>query len=454
MSKNVLLVAPYIHDFAAFDLWLKPLGLLYVAAAAERAGYEVRAINCLDRLHPDLQASLSARPSARGDGAGKLPSEIIAKPDRLARVPRKYRRYGIPPEILCKTLAEGPRPDAIGVGSMMTYWYGGVGETIAILREFWPDVPVILGGVYATLCPDHARRHAGADIVVEGPGEEKFVEILQSEIGSSNGGSAGSKPLRPAYHLLYRLDSVSMLTSFGCPFACAYCASRLIRPGFRQRPTHEVTEEITHYAQAMKIGNIAFYDDALLINADRHIKPILRNVIERELNAQFHTPNGLHANMIDKDIAALMRGSGFATVRLSVESIRETRLKDSCMKVTMKGFETAVSHLAEAGYAPGEIEAYVMMGAPGQQAEEVERTMRFVHAAGAVIKLADFSPIPGTPYFDAALEAFGLDPSEPLMQNSSALPYFVPGLSEQYQALKDLAGTLNSKMHSRGDRPA
>ncbi len=450
MKKRVLLVAPYIHDFAAFDLWLKPLGLLYVAAAAEEAGYGVRVVNCLDRLHPAAWPPGASRSSSHGDGRGKLPFQVIAKPECLESVPRQYKRYGIPPDILREEVAGGQKPDAIGVGSMMTYWRRGVAETIAILREIWPGAPVILGGVYATLCPEDARRRSGADIVAEGRGEERFIDILRREIGAA--GAAKSPPLRPAYHLLENLDSVSMLTSYGCPFSCAYCASNLLQPTFIQRPTAEVIDEIAGYREETRIRHIAFYDDALLVNADRHIKPILRGIADRGLDVRLHTPNGLHADLIDAEIASLMKASGFSTVRLSVESINKARLEDSCMKVTMRGFEAAVSHLFSAGYGPGEIEAYVMMGAPGQRIEEVEQTMRFVHEAGGVIKLADFSPIPGTAYFDAAVEEYGLDPTEPLFQNSSALPYLVPGLSEQYRALKDRARSMNSKLPHRAPK--
>ena len=197
MSKNALFIAPYIHDFAAFDLWLKPLGLLYVASAAERAGYGVRLINCLDRLRADSKASPPARPASRG-GVGKLRSEIIDAPDCLRGIPRRFKRYGIPLAAFEEALAGGPRPDVIGVGSMMTYWYGGVAETISIARAVWPGVTIVLGGVYATLCPEHARAHSGADVVVEGAGERAFVEFLRSEIGLSSGDVDASAPARPA----------------------------------------------------------------------------------------------------------------------------------------------------------------------------------------------------------------------------------------------------------------
>jgi radical SAM superfamily enzyme YgiQ (UPF0313 family) len=445
------MIAPYIHDFAAYDLWVKPLGLLYLAAAAENAGYRVRIVNCLDRPHPTT-SSTSERTHGRevGDGRGKFGHEAIPKPECLRRIPRKYKRYGIPQEVFLKELSEGPKPDVIGVGSMMTYWYGGVRETIETARSVYPDVPVILGGVYATVCADHARKHSGADIVVEGPGEEKFIDILGEITGVNGGERIPIASLRPAYHLLHNAHSVSMLTSFGCPFSCAYCASRILRGRFIQRPVRDVMAEIGFYIRGMGMRDIAFYDDAFLINADGHIKPLLRDIAAMGLNARFHTPNGLHPNLIDEELARLMGTAGFATIRLSVESIHEARLRDSCMKVTPTGFEQAVNHLTSAGYAPDRLQAYVLMGTPGQRPEEVEETIRFVHKTGTIVRLADFSPIPGTQYFAAVEKEYGLDLSEPLLQNNSVFPHLVPGLCKHYQELKTLAISLNAELRARG----
>jgi hypothetical protein len=47
-KKSILLVNPWIHDFAAYDFWMKPLGLLYVGAILRAAGCEVRLLDCLN----------------------------------------------------------------------------------------------------------------------------------------------------------------------------------------------------------------------------------------------------------------------------------------------------------------------------------------------------------------------------------------------------------------------
>ena len=51
------------------------------------------------------------------------------------------------------------------------------------------------------------------------------------------------------------------------------------------------------------MSDVAFYDDALLVNAKSHIVPILRELRKRKPDLRFHTPNGLHARMIDDELA-------------------------------------------------------------------------------------------------------------------------------------------------------
>jgi len=52
---RALLVNPWIYDFAAYDLWSKPLGLLTIAAHLEALGVDIGFVDCLDRLHLSLE---------------------------------------------------------------------------------------------------------------------------------------------------------------------------------------------------------------------------------------------------------------------------------------------------------------------------------------------------------------------------------------------------------------
>ncbi len=189
-KRNFLLINPWIHDFTAYDLWARPLGLLYIAAILEKAfPCRVDLIDCLDRAHPALSRGLRSRP----DGRGPLPKEAIPKPSVLAHIPRRFSRYGIPVALFREALGRVPPPDIVFVTGAMTYWYPGVQEAVGLVRERFGQVPVALGGAYATLMPDHARRHSGADVVVEGPGENRVLPLVREVLGDAPA-EAGAYP--------------------------------------------------------------------------------------------------------------------------------------------------------------------------------------------------------------------------------------------------------------------
>ena len=114
----------------------------------------------------------ASRPPGHGSPKGRWPKEILPTPQPLRDVPRRYGRYGMSLAGVQAALASLPQePAAFLVTSLMTYWYPGVQAAIAAIRTFFPRVPVILGGIYATLLPEHAKKYSGADYVLPGPGE-------------------------------------------------------------------------------------------------------------------------------------------------------------------------------------------------------------------------------------------------------------------------------------------
>jgi hypothetical protein len=66
-KKDILLINPWIYDFTAYDFWLKPLGLLYIAAILKKhSDFSLHFIDCLDRHHPLLGRKLKTKPDGRG----------------------------------------------------------------------------------------------------------------------------------------------------------------------------------------------------------------------------------------------------------------------------------------------------------------------------------------------------------------------------------------------------
>ena len=110
---------------------------------------------------------------------------MIPTPEPLKGTKRKYGRFGITVEEMNLQLSHLQPPDAILVTSGMTYWYPGVQETIRHLRAAFPETTILLGGIYATLMPQHAKLHSGADHVFSGEFENQIVSLLTNGARSS-----------------------------------------------------------------------------------------------------------------------------------------------------------------------------------------------------------------------------------------------------------------------------
>jgi len=424
--SSILLVNPWIHDFSAYDFWMKPLGLLYLGSILRSRGYEVSLLDCLDLPSLPTEVATELKPPKRRDfGRGHFYKEAIPKPPTLREIPRQYRRYGIPPGVIKKSISPFPCPDLILITSSMTYWYPGVIETIRFLRQNMPDVPILLGGTYATLCFDHARKYSDADRVLPGPWDGEKMRILSEYLGSPvlQGGEDFASWPYPAFDLYPKLEYVSLMTRCGCPFSCTYCAASTLMKGLESRPPRQVVEEIEYWTNQFGVSDFAFYDDALLINPAEHIMKILQEVIRRDRRCNFHTPNALHAKMIDQQVADLLFRSGFKTIRLGLETANEQAQLETGGKVDNREFQGAVRSLRRAGYPGEEIGVYLLAGLPGQRIEEVEESIAFVKETGAKPILVEYSPIPGTPLFEKAkkLSPFDVE-NEPLFHNNSILP--------------------------------
>ena len=169
----------------------------------------------------------------------------------------------------------------------------------------------------------------------------------------------------PALDLCHHLAHAPLMTSRGCPFHCAYCASRTLQPVYARRRPVAVVDEIRHWHTRHGVIDFAFYDDALLVDAERHIVPILEGVIRAGLKLRFHTPNALHIREITGPLARLMHRAGFHTIRLGLETTAFEQRQSLDGKVTEAEFSKTVDHLKAAGFTADQVGAYLLAGLPG-----------------------------------------------------------------------------------------
>ena len=429
MKPKILLVNPPIYDFAAYDFWLKPYGLLSVAGFL-RGQVDFALFDYLDRRHPFIVKQKELESDRWG--RGRFYCQRIPPPPALLEIPRYYRRFGLPRNMFQRFLSEQNAFDFALIQTTMTYWYQGVREVLEDIRKAQPKAKIILGGNYVTLCPSHARR-LGADFLVHGCDLERLWEYL------------GIKPDldQPGLWDVYeKLDVGVLKLSQGCPFNCTYCSVPKVYRGFKARPMQRCLAELELLSQH-QVANIAFYDDALIFDAKKVLMPFLEEALKRGIKANFHSPNALNARFVTRELARLMIQTGFKTFYFGLESTSAQWHQVTGSKVSPNELSKAVEHLVGAGADPTSITAYQILGHPYITSQELENSMHFVKGLGIRGMLADFSPIPGTP--DGEMARKWVDMDEPLFHNKTAFPIILLGFDEANR-LKDLQRKLNGEI--------
>lgn len=417
MRLKILLINPWIYDFAAYNLWSRPLGLLKVAEYLSQFDVKVKFIDCTDSFR------------IKKYGTGKFNAEVVKKPEVLKDIPLFYKRYGISTnEFIIRLKASMPF-DIVMITSIMGYWYPGVQKVIEIVRDLAGDVPIILGGIYATIYHEHASKNSGADFIYKGHINESLNFVLYT-FGFK---LKKKREQIPYYKLgLYKEYLFApLLTTQGCPFSCSYCASKLLTNSYKRNSPGNVLRDILELYE-IGIRDFAFYDDALLVDVDNHIKPILRDITNSKLEARFHTPNGLHARFIDEELAKLMKETNFKTIRLSLETVDLNRQKETGDKVNNDEIKIAIKYLKNQGFTKDEIGVYLMYGLPNQDLEEVREGVEFLKNLNVRINLTEFSPIKGTKAWNE-LKKKGIidDEIDPLLTNNTVFSYLFSGYDRE-----------------------
>ena len=139
-----------------------------------------------------------------------------------------------------------------------------------------------------------------------------------------------------------------------------------------------------------------------------------------------------------------MKKAGFETIRIGLESSSDDFHSRTGGKINIELFHHAIENLKDVGFVRDQIGVYLLVGVPGQTAEQIEEDVDRVLAAGALPKLAEYSPIPGTRIWEEALRVarYAID-SEPLFQNCTLLPAAGPDVDTAF--LQNLRRRISSE---------
>ena len=440
-NRKILLVNPWIEDFAAYDYWLKPVGLLYVASLLKHLGVEVELLDLMNRHSLELR-EYTRVPSDKYYGTGKFPYTEIKKPTALNFIPRRYKRYGMPEALFrdkLRKIREDGNIDAAFVTSTLTYWYPGYFDTIRIIKEEL-GVPIVFGGFFVRNQPRLAMK-SGAHIFTKT--DLSYLptylnNVLGWELPSTN--VDWFLDLSPAYELYDNIGYLVLITTLGCPYNCTYCIAHRNWERMKFKDVEKVIEEIERFSQMYQIKDIVFFDDAILINAQNHFKIILKEIIARGLNKKlrFHLPNGIHAKLLTQEISDLLYEANFKTIKLGYETTGKLQ-QTTGGKVRDEDLIKAAEILRKSGFTHREVSAYIMVNLPEQSEEDVKSAIDVCASVGIDFSLNEFTPIIGTDMWIDLVNKGSLSGLEdPVTLNNSILPYWWKNMSfNQVQNLKE-----------------
>jgi radical SAM superfamily enzyme YgiQ (UPF0313 family) len=190
-----------------------------------------------------------------------------------------------------------------------------------------------------------------------------------------------------------------------------------------RRSPEAVVEEIRYWHRTHSVEDFAFYDDALLVNAENHIIPILEGIVAAGLHVRFHTPNAMHVREVTPVIAGLMHAAGFESIRLGVETAAFEERDHLDKKITKGEFFRCIQAFKDAGFQQNQIGAYILVGLPGQSISDVVDTIQAVKSAGVLPIMAYYSPIHHTALWEEAVASSRYDlASDPIFTNNAILP--------------------------------
>ncbi len=438
--KNVLLVNPLISDFAAYDLWLHPFGLEFIEYIIRKhTGFNVYYIDFL-RVNKDLYPAYYKK---KIYGQGKFHKTHLRKVESCFQDQYSfYSLYGMPENIITDALLKLENIDIILITSLMSYWYEGVMHSISILRKTLGNLPVVVGGMWPIQYPVHSQKMLGKTEdchVINTPDLNQLLKLFKSlrliehsdKIDIYKEFREFSQQEIPGY-----IDFSPVITSLGCPFSCAFCLSPVMhRHNCIQRNYDNVIKDILKGALMNK--DIVFFDDALLHNKEKHIKPVLYELARRGIrDSRFHLPNGLNTSLLDEELAFLLKKLNFTTIRLSVEGFDTATMQYSNKKINYSRFIEVLNILENAGIERSKTGFYLLFGLPGQDFDELREFAVEYAKKGYYVGLSELTPVPGTEVFDLLKGNNPEISQDPININNSTFIHNFMDISEKFFRLK------------------
>ncbi|MGQ9720985.1 MAG: B12-binding domain-containing radical SAM protein [Candidatus Jordarchaeum sp.] len=370
--KIVLVNVPYPFN----ECPTIPLGLCYIAAVAEKNGFEVEIL------------------------------DLLVSRFSIKKVEDKMKEF---------------KPEIVGVGPV-TISYPAALRVLEACKKF--GVTTVIGGCHVSFYDREALREAPyLDIVVRGEGEHTFLDIIRGKnlqtiegVTYREDGEIIQNPPRkfienldeipwPARHLVpiskYRAfkSGCDMMTGRGCPYSCTFCVGgKMVGKKPRFRDISKCVDEIEEIVYKYGFDRINVVDDLLTINHKR-VFEFCDELDNRGLKIEWTAFS--RVDTVTKEILTRMKETGCIFILYGVESGNQKILNLAKKRTTIEKIRRGVTISNEVGITT--LSSFIL-GLPGETKETIKESMEFGKSLGNWYGFHILSPYPGTEIRERAEE--------------------------------------------------
>jgi len=226
-----------------------------------------------------------------------------------------------------------PLPDLVGI-TAFTSQANRAYEVAAHFRRLC--VPVVMGGIHATMCMDEVMERT--DSVVTGEGEGIWPQVLEDARHGClkrryDGGLAEISNIPAARHDLlatgYAFGAIQ--TTRGCPLNCSFCSVTAFNgPHYRMRSIGDVVREF----QLIREKRVLVVDDNLVGTRPEHIaraKNLFRAMVKAKLKKKWFAQATINF-ADDEELLALAAKAGCRGIFIGFESPSSKGLRELSKK--------------------------------------------------------------------------------------------------------------------------
>lgn len=414
-SEGVVLIKPFaVMSRNAYSTPLTlPIGLAYLAAVLEAAGYPVKLVDGIGEDIHHIYQSACGRFNLQGLSADGI----------IERIPQTTK--------------------VIGISMLFSQEWIEHRKLINSIREHFPAAKIVVGGEHVTAMPEYVLRDCPAiDYVISGEGEMAMLQLAHAiyhgkpaeEIGgvsylSSNGKfqAAGLSPRlmhinelpRPAWHLCpvqnYFIDNWTMgiargrnmpiMASRGCPYQCTFCSNpNMWTTRYTLRGVGEVISEIEWLIDKYQANSIDFFDLTAIVKKD-WIMEFCKQLKARGISVVWQLPSGTRSEALDNEALQAIYDANCRYLVFAPESGSERTLEAVKKKLSIKNTIRSIRSAVKIGQT---VKVNFMIGFPHEHFIDVWKTVILMFRMALIGardgNLAIFTPYPGSKLYSELVD--------------------------------------------------